>query len=203
MQDLVGEMNGGGVDALFVMGNANPAFDLPNAAQFAEACSNVGLKVSFSGLMNETTAVCDYIAPAPHYLESWGDVEPKRGHYSLIQPTINPLFDTREVEVSLLSWAGSANLNKNADQPYYEYVKQTWNNIFAAQTNFGSFQSFWDNALHDGVYEVPQASSPIAFSEEVSPAGLSVSQPSMALAWKFLSTKPSIWELVNMRPILG
>jgi molybdopterin-containing oxidoreductase family iron-sulfur binding subunit len=71
VQDLVKAMSAGRVDALFVMDGANPAFDLPNASQFREAASKVGLKVSFSMVPNETVALCDYITPTHHYLESW------------------------------------------------------------------------------------------------------------------------------------
>ena len=34
MQALIKEMNGGGVDAVFIMDGANPAYDLPNSDQF-------------------------------------------------------------------------------------------------------------------------------------------------------------------------
>ncbi len=174
MQALVREMNGGGVDALIVLG-ANPAFDIPNAAQFVEGAARVGLKISCSELMDETTALCDYIAPTNHFLESWGDAEPKLGYYSIVQPTIHPLFNTREKEVSLLTWANSSNLAKDVDQPYYEYVKRTWkDNIFAGQTAYGSFQAFWDNALHDGVYEGASGVKDASFSEA---GGGSISRP--------------------------
>jgi molybdopterin-containing oxidoreductase family iron-sulfur binding subunit len=142
VQDLVKAMNAGRVDALFVMDGANPAFDLPNAAQFREAASKVGLKVSFSMVPNETVTLCDYITPTHHYLESWGDVEPKRGHYSLIQPTIAPIFNTvgrpgsRQTEESLLRWAkydmmsvmGGSSADSVAvtakSNPYYEKSKE-------------------------------------------------------------------------------
>jgi molybdopterin-containing oxidoreductase family iron-sulfur binding subunit len=193
VQGLIREMNGGGVDALIVL-DANPAFDLPNAANFATGTEKVALKVAVTGLMNETAALCDYIAPKSHYLESWGDASPKQGHYSLIQPTINPLFDTRELGYSLLSWAGSANLNKNADQPYYDYVKQTWNqNLYTAEgTGFSLFRTFWDEALHNGIYEAPQAEVEVAFSDAVNIGGISVSKPGSA------ELEISFFETVNM-----
>ncbi len=163
IQGLIKEMNGGGVDALFVMG-ANPAFDVPNAAQFVTGAAKVGLKVSFAALIDETTSLCNYIAPTNHFLESWGDVEPKKGYYSIIQPTINPLFDTREQEVSLLSWAGK-NMGA-ADQAYYQYIQQNWkNNIFSQQSNYATFQSFWDNVVHDGVFEAPAGAGASGFSD--------------------------------------
>lgn len=191
VQALVKDMNAGNVDALIVLG-ANPAFDLPNAAAFAEGAAKVGLKVATAGSLNETSALCDYIAPESHYLESWGDVEAKIGHYSLIQPTIHPLFDTREVGLSILTWAGSANLNKNSDSPYYEYVKQTWNAAFAQQTAFGSFQAFWDNALHNGVFEASSAITGVDFSEDVNLGSVRVSQPLNS------ELEISFFETVNM-----
>ena len=116
-------MEAGNVDAIFFMDGANPAYDIPNAEAFRAALSKVGLKVSFAGLPNETMLLCDYVLPTHHYLESWGDVEPKRGHYSLIQPTIAPLFNTRQAEETLLRWAGSPNINAEAEQPYLEFLK--------------------------------------------------------------------------------
>lgn len=191
VQTLVKDMNAGRVDALIVLG-ANPAFDLPNAAEFAAGAAKVGLKVSTAGLLNETSVLCDYIAPESHYLESWGDVEAKLGHYSLVQPTIHPLFDTREAGLSVLTWTGSANLNKSSDSPYYDYIKQTWNAAFAQQTAFGSFQTFWDNALHNGVFEAPSAMDGGIFSEAINVAGIKVSQPLSA------ELEISFFETINM-----
>ena len=163
VQNLIKEMNNGGVDALIVMDGCNPVFDLPNGAQFASAMAKVGVKVSFSGLNDDTTNLCTYIAPTHNFLESWGDAEPKRGHYSLIQPTISPLFNTRNAEVSLLTWADSPNLNKKSDQPYYDYIKSSLQTgAFANQNAFATFQAFWDTALHDGVFGKGSASSAAA-----------------------------------------
>ena len=160
VQNLIKEMENGGVDALIVMDGCNPVFDLPNGAQFATGMAKVGLKVSCSGLNDETTNLCNFVAPTHNFLESWGDAEPKRGHFSLIQPTISPLFNTRNAEVSLLTWANSSNLDKSADQPYYEYLKSSWQSgIFANQTTFATFQAFWDTALHDGVLQAGNGSS--------------------------------------------
>ncbi|MCB0631569.1 MAG: TAT-variant-translocated molybdopterin oxidoreductase, partial [Lewinella sp.] len=92
MQKLVSDLNAGTVDAIFFMDGANPAYDIPNAAKFREGMANVKLSVSFAGVPNETAMLCQYATPTHHYLESWGDVEAKAGSYSLIQPTISPIF---------------------------------------------------------------------------------------------------------------
>ncbi|MCB0663106.1 MAG: TAT-variant-translocated molybdopterin oxidoreductase, partial [Saprospiraceae bacterium] len=119
VQKLVADMTAGSVGVLFVMDGANPVFDLPNGAAVAEAMSKVPTRVYMGSSMNETGAACTHAAPPHHLLESWGDVEPKKGHYSLVQPTIAPLFNTRQAESSFLTWAGG-----NAD--YFEYVKANW-----------------------------------------------------------------------------
>jgi Fe-S-cluster-containing dehydrogenase component len=161
---LVSEMKAGSVDLVMVM-NANPAYDAPMAKEFAGALTKVKNKISFNGTVDETTELCDIIAPGHHFLESWGDVEAKEGMYSLIQPTIAPLFDTRQAELSLLIWAESTNIDKANPQPYYEYVKNNWKNtVFPIQNKVSSFTGFWDSCVHDGVFNVEKTSGSNSFS---------------------------------------
>ncbi len=159
---LIKEMNSKSVDVVIVMDGANPVYNFPNAVAFREAFAKVDLKISLSGTPNETSEECHYIAPNHHYLESWGDVEPKKGVYSLMQPTISPIFaavgyaGTRQEGESLLVWSKSTNLDRSADQPYMEYVKAYWKaNMFPQQSKISNFQQFWDASLHDGVFEAP------------------------------------------------
>jgi MoCo/4Fe-4S cofactor protein with predicted Tat translocation signal len=148
--DLVAQMDGGQVGALLIAG-ANPAYSYYDADKFKAALKKVKLSVSFSGKMDETTELCNYIVPTHHYLESWGDAEPKSGHISFIQPTIYPLFKTRPFQTSLLKWAGN-----NTD--YDTYFKNYWS------TRLGSLDAF-DKALQDGVLETaPTAASTGAYS---------------------------------------
>ncbi|WP_282055259.1 TAT-variant-translocated molybdopterin oxidoreductase [Maribacter luteus] len=134
---LVADMKSGRVGAL-IMDGVNPMYTLPNASEFEEALGKVDLSVSFSTSWNETTEVTQYAAAANHYLESWGDTEIKKGHYSLIQPTIKELFDTRQFQTALLAWMDS-------DKSYYDYIKETWDADVLGGAD-------WNQALHDGVY---------------------------------------------------
>ena len=102
--DLVAQMEGGQVGALLIAG-ANPAYSYFDADKFKSALKKVKLSVSFGEKMDETTELCNYIVPTHHYLESWGDAEPKSGVTSFIQPTIYPLFKTRPFQTSLLKWS--------------------------------------------------------------------------------------------------
>ena len=130
---LVSDMNSGRVGALLTVG-VNPAYSLPNAEEFKAGLEKVDLSVAFSMKEDETAKLADYIAATPHYLESWGDVEIKRGHISLMQPTIRPLFNTRQFQDTLLKWTGN-------NQSYYDYLKSNWSNT----------GSSWNKAVHDGV----------------------------------------------------
>lgn len=180
VQNLIAEMKSGTVGAVVVI-DANPVYDLPNGEEFKQAFSKVGLKLTTTYTPSETAALCEYIAPTHHYLESWGDAEAKRGMYSLIQPTIAPLFATRQYEASLLVWAGSANYIATAEQPYYDYLRKNWQSgMFSTQKNFASFQSFWDSSLHDGVLNINKTSTMGACKADVTDIGSKVSQPSNA-----------------------
>ncbi|HFA50090.1 MAG TPA: 4Fe-4S dicluster domain-containing protein [Bacteroidetes bacterium] len=186
---LIKDMNAGKVNTLIVWG-ANPVFDLPDGEAFAAGMKKVATKVSFADSPDETSDLCDYIAPNHHYLESWGDAEPKAGYFSLMQPTISPLFDTRQAEESLLRWAGSLNMDANAEQPYYEYLNANWQaNMFPLQNNFATFQAFWDSTLHDGVFEVGgDTIADFPFNGDVSSAAAKISKPGSGLEISFFET---------------
>ncbi|NEV94552.1 TAT-variant-translocated molybdopterin oxidoreductase [Psychroflexus sp. YR1-1] len=146
IQTLISDMNAGNVGALMIAG-ANPAYALPNADEFTAALANVDTTVSFSMKKDETAKLCKYIAATPHYLESWGDVRFAKKDFSLMQPTIKPLFNTRQFEDCLLK------LNGNSTK-YYEYVKANFKSTYEGLS--------WNKSLHDGSYvydmDLPQAS---------------------------------------------
>jgi molybdopterin-containing oxidoreductase family iron-sulfur binding subunit len=134
---LIADMQAGNVDML-IMDGVDPAYTLPASLDFVGALDKVGLSVAFVTNHNETSKYCTYVGAASHFLESWGDAQVKKGSYSLIQPVIRQLFDTRQFQDCVLEWMGS-------DQSWYSYVKDTWNNTILTVSD-------WDKALHDGFY---------------------------------------------------
>lgn len=148
---LIDEIKGGKVSALILWG-ANPVYDHPRGAELAAALPQVSLSVSFNDRPDETSSLLKYILPAPHYLESWGDAEPVAGSYSLIQPAISLIFNTRQAQATLLKWAG-------APADYHEYVKAYWRKNIYPQAGGGDFEKFWIKSLHDGVFEVASATA--------------------------------------------
>lgn len=156
---LVADMKAGKVGAI-IMSGVNPLYTLPNASEFAEGLKNTELSIAFSMKADETASNedLDYLAAAPHYLESWGDVEMKKGHYGLMQPTIRPLFDTRQFQDALLKWTGN-------DKTYHDYIKETWNTGILGGSSF-------NQALHDGIYVGNIPASTIETTEEVAEESL-------------------------------
>jgi MoCo/4Fe-4S cofactor protein with predicted Tat translocation signal len=116
--DLVEKMNTGSVGALLIVG-ANPAYSWFDAEKFKAGLKKVKVAVSFNSKPDETTQLCKYVIPDHHFLESWGDAEPASGHFSFIQPTIYPLFKTRQWQDSLLKWSG-------ATTDYLSFLKTFW-----------------------------------------------------------------------------
>jgi MoCo/4Fe-4S cofactor protein with predicted Tat translocation signal len=156
LSNLIAEMKSKVVGAVFIL-DANPAFDIAGkAAEFAEGLAQVPVSVSMSETLDETAELCKFAAPEHHGLEAWSDANPKDGHFYLIQPTIRPLYETRQAGLSFLTWAGMA---PTTEDPYYDYLAAYWkNNIFTKQSKYATMQSFWDNSLHDGFVELPSGS---------------------------------------------
>ncbi len=154
LSDLITEMKTGDIDLLLIQG-VNPAYQLPTSLGFADATKKVPLVISFNDRSDETAALCDYLCPAPHALEAWGDAEPQKGIYSLQQPAISPLFDTRAFQDSLILWAKKSKCDAKVLESYnnwYEYLRGYWEKtVYPASGVNASFQAFWESALRDGV----------------------------------------------------
>src|SRR5690606_8795726 len=148
---IVEDMKAGKVGTL-IMSGVNTLYTLPNAADFAEGLKNTELSLTFSMKMDETASATQYAAAAPHYLESWGDMEPVKGSYALMQPTIRPLFNTKQFQEALLTWTGNT-------ISYHEYIKNTWTAEILGGNSFSQ-------ALHDGVFEGNQAKGTSEAKEE-------------------------------------
>lgn len=161
MAQLVKDLNAGTVGAVLIYG-VNPAYSLPNAEEFKTGLKKADLSVSFSSHADETAMLCNWITPDHHWLESWGDHNPKAGVFALTQPTIRPLFDTRQWGHSLLKWSG-------ADGDWRSFVQTV-----VKDTMPGS----WDQHLHDGVYTSASSSlgAPAAFVADLSDAAKRASE---------------------------
>jgi MoCo/4Fe-4S cofactor protein with predicted Tat translocation signal len=187
---LITDMNGGSVGALMIYG-ANPAYDYHDPKKFTDALAKVKTKISFNEYLDETTQLCNYVIPSHHFLESWGDAEPKSGYISFIQPTIHPLFKTRAFQTSLLKWSQPTNqpaltvgnVPVQTSTDYETYFKKYW------ETKLGSKKAF-EEALRDGVID-PKGSKTIAIAAPIAAKSDSLSKATAPVPSVATQTKPA------------
>ena len=133
---LLKDMNAGSVHTL-IMSGVNPVYTLADSASFVGGLKKVQTSVAFSIKEDETALVSTVAAAVPHYLESWGDLSLTKGTYSLTQPVIRPLFDTKQFQDVLMSLNGLTGT-------FYDYVKANSASFISGST--------WNSVLHDGVF---------------------------------------------------
>lgn len=101
--------------------------------------------------MDESASKCKYVCPDHNYLESWNDYNIKEGNYSIQQPLIRPLFNTRQAQESLLVWAGEAQRGDKESKVYYNFMRDLWEKYgFPSQTTYTSFEEYWNWSVHNG-----------------------------------------------------
>lgn len=136
-QQFLSSAAAGQVGAVFFL-NSNPVYDYFKVEEVTNALSKVAFTLSFSDRADETASTLNAIAPVSTFLESWGDASAKEGYYTIVQPTINPVFNTRQAEQSLLVWAGD---NTNI----YDFVRKNWEENILAGTG-----ESWNDLLQRG-----------------------------------------------------
>ncbi|MCS6970925.1 MAG: 4Fe-4S dicluster domain-containing protein [Planctomycetota bacterium] len=178
-------------DLVLVSHGANPAFDLPGAAERLRA---VPCLVSLNPTRDETAALAHWQAPGLHDLESWGDAELAPGQAEIQQPVIQPLWDTRAAEESLASFLSAAGLmppelaseraavpaqpplsvvsRKQLWQasargllPWRSFVRRVWSELLAAQGQGG--EAAWRALLQRGFLAVPPRAAPPALPHAI------------------------------------
>lgn len=172
---LVTDMKSGKVAGLITY-NVDPVYSLANAADFSTGIKKLKLSVAISEQNNDTANATAYTLPATHFLEAWGDVMVTEGHYGLVQPTIQKLFNTQQLQDVLLRWSGNTT-------KYYDYLKTFWSaEVLGGQS--------WNKALHDGFFnkEVVTTVSETAVDLAAAATALNASKPSGFELHLFTST---------------
>ena len=135
VMNVINGVVSGSIKGLITVG-VDPVYSFPNSKEFTEGYKKLELTLAFAMKQDATASLAKMVAATPHYLESWGDAQIKKGTYSLAQPTIRPLFNTRQFQDSILQWTGNT-------QKYYDYIKENWT---ASMLESGS----WNQTLQAG-----------------------------------------------------
>ncbi|MBE5321282.1 TAT-variant-translocated molybdopterin oxidoreductase [Pedobacter sp. MR2016-19] len=166
---LVAEMNRGEVGAVLFL-NSNPVYDAANTKAFTDALAKVPAKISFADRADETATACDAIAINHNYLESWGDANAYEGYYSIVQPTINPVFNSRQAEESLLTWADAP------VKDYYQFVRSNWEAKMLPAVGLK-----WEEVLEKGVVtSTAKTAGAYSFTQSLAQVATSITNSSKA-----------------------
>ncbi len=160
MRDLADEMRSGNVE-LAIIHNVNPVFTMPGAADFGGALAEVPFVTSLSSLPDETTALADLLLPTHTALESWGDSNPRHGVLGLMQPVMQPVFDTQHTGDVLLEVGRALGDDAAAGLPrrgFYRFLRDEWERAQptpapgpeSAEPEPLDFEAYWANALRRG-----------------------------------------------------
>lgn len=119
LRKLLDAIAAGQVGALVVL-DCDPVDDLPEGESLAKALEAMPLSVAITSRPTATARACRVVAAAHHTLERWGDFAPELGQLTLAQPSLSPLFGTRDPFECLLRWSGA----KVTD--YREHLRAAW-----------------------------------------------------------------------------
>ncbi|MCB0476914.1 MAG: TAT-variant-translocated molybdopterin oxidoreductase [Crocinitomicaceae bacterium] len=157
--------------------DVNPVYTHPRGAELKEALSKVATSVSFSTYMDETASACKFVMTDNHSLEKWNDFNPREDYYSLAQPTIRPLYDTRDAQETFLVLSGMERGGRDS-RTYYDFIRGTWMKwgYPGEKDHFADFESFWGRMVYDScpVENMMKPSSGVSFNGNVSAAGKAI-----------------------------
>ena len=158
--ELAAAMRDGEVSTLVILG-ANPAYDAPADAGFAEALAKVEHTVHLGDREDETARLCAWRLPESHFLEAWGDARAAEGTPSVVQPLIEPLYDSRSAIELLALLAGGE------PRSGHDLVRETWREGLGVGDD-----AAWRRVLHDGLLSRDAVTAPVLADRDAAMAAL-------------------------------
>lgn len=151
--ELINSMNSGNVGVIIHF-DSNPVYHLPNDFGYTDALKKVNTVISLTESENESSVKGKYTLPINNQLESWGDAYARSGVYSLQQPVISPIFNTRQKESILLTWI-QGNPAAYDEKIFHNYLMKNFEKEIYSKKNVPvDSKTFWYSSLHDGVVEI-------------------------------------------------
>ena len=136
---LAEAMGAGQVSALLML-DTNPCYDAPGGLKFTEALAKVPLRIHAGTFADETAHSSDWHLPLLHPLEAWGDARAWDGTVTLMQPTIQPLYDGRSC-IEIVSLLVDADARKGRD-----ILRGQWQ----GGQDDKAFAGKWNGMIRDG-----------------------------------------------------
>jgi MoCo/4Fe-4S cofactor protein with predicted Tat translocation signal len=120
LQELINDIDGERVELLVMVGG-NPVYNTPADLKLnKERMFKVKTRVHLSLYRDETSELCHWHVPENHYLESWSDTRAYDGTVSIVQPLIEPLYQSRSAHEFL------AVFTPQYDVKAYDIIRAYW-----------------------------------------------------------------------------
>ena len=172
LTDLINDIDAGKVELLLILGG-NPVYNTPADLKLDQnRMAKVKLRVHLSLYRDETSELCHWHVPESHYLEAWGDTRAFDGTVTIVQPLIEPLYQSKSAHEFL------AVFTPQYDRKPYDIIRDYWQvagksqaaastgqTATAAQatpqpqaTPSADFEISWRKWVHDGF--IPETALP-------------------------------------------
>jgi molybdopterin-containing oxidoreductase family iron-sulfur binding subunit len=159
-RELLGRMEIGEIKAILAI-DCDPCAESPDPAKFTRLLQLIETSVLISSRHTETSGKVKYLCPANHFLESWNDHHPVSNIFSISQPVISPIFNSRQIQNILLKWFGK-------EEDFYIFIKSYWMKVLYKEDLDSDFRNFWDNTISDGFFST-SAVTPIKVKLQLLP----------------------------------
>jgi MoCo/4Fe-4S cofactor protein with predicted Tat translocation signal len=181
LQDLLNDIDGGRVEMLVIIGG-NPVYNTPADLKLDQnrMLYKTKLRVHLSQYKDETSDLCHWHIPESHYLETWSDARTYDGTVTIVQPLIEPLYQSKSAHELL------AVFSPQYDKKPYDVIREYWTSkqpavesanaidaksepgavatgsqasITPSSATTGDFETWWRKCVHDGF--VPNTALPV------------------------------------------
>jgi len=121
LRELIADIDGGRIRMLVIL-SGNPVYNTPVDLRLTpERMSRIPLRVHVGLYADETAEYCHWHVPEKHFLEGWSDGRAYDGTASIVQPLIDPLYDSKSVHEVVQLF-----LKENFDKTDHDIVKEYW-----------------------------------------------------------------------------
>ena len=120
LQELLKDIDDGHVELLVIVGG-NPVYNTPADLKLDQnRMFKPKLRVHLSQYKDETSNLCHWHIPESHYLEAWSDTRSYDGTVTIVQPLIEPLYQSKSAHELLQVFT------PQYDKKPYDIVRDYW-----------------------------------------------------------------------------
>jgi Fe-S-cluster-containing dehydrogenase component len=131
LKTLIERIASGIVTSLIVL-DTNPVYSIPGRIEFPRLPAR-SFSLHVGAYFDETAAICEWHVPLAHWLESWSDTLSRDNTYSVVQPLMEPLYQSKTLHEIMATLLGSSASS-------FEIIKHGW----------PVDEPEWKRTLHDG-----------------------------------------------------